>query len=189
MARPPARYTAPMRLPTLALALLAAAVAAPALPQASAPVYNIEVLVFRTGGSAADAAGGVEPQVSGGDSGDGGGGVARFVGTLPASSLQLGGIEARLRASGAWRPLAHAGWAQTPSPWGSRSGFPLARVGVSADGLVGSAYLERGQYLHLGFTISLGRATISEIRRVRLGEKNYFDNPEFGVIAVVTAAR
>jgi len=24
---------------------------------------------------------------------------------------------------------------------------------------------------------------------VRLGEKNYFDNPDFGVIAVVTAAR
>ena len=37
--------------------------------------------------------------------------------------------------------------------------------------------------------MTLGRAKINEIRRVRLGEKNYFDNPDFGVIAVVTAAR
>ena len=27
------------------------------------------------------------------------------------------------------------------------------------------------------------------VRRVRLGELNYFDNPDFGVLALVTAAR
>lgn len=170
------------------LALLAALVALPAMPQTGDPVYNIEVIVFRTASGAGDAGGtGIESLASVGDSG--GSGVARFVGPLAASSLQLGEVAARLRASGAYRPLAHAGWAQTPSPWGSRSGFSLDRVGVSADGLAGTAYLERGQYLHLGFSISLGGATINEIRRIRLGEKNYFDSPGFGVIAVVTAAR
>jgi len=177
-----------MRLPRLLLALLAALAAMPALPQASEPVYQIEVIVFRTGGSSGDAGGiGLDPQSGGDDSG--GGGIARLIGPLAPASLQLGDIVARLRASGAYRPVAHAGWAQTPSRWGSRSGFSLGRVGVNAEGLAGTAYLERGQYLHLGFSVSLGGATINEIRRIRLGEKNYFDNPEFGVIAMVTAAR
>lgn len=184
------RYTLSMRLPRPLLALLAALVAMPAMPQASDPVYHIEIIVFRTGGSSGDAGGlglGIDSQSSGDDSG--GGGIARLIGPLAASSLQLGDIAARLRASGAYRPIAHAGWAQTPSRWGSRSGFSLGRVGVNAEGLAGTAYLERGQYLHLGFSINLGGATINEIRRIRLGEKNYFDNPEFGVIAMVTAAR
>lgn len=179
-----------MRRPlTLAFAIALTTFALPATPQTSSGAYNIEVIVFRAGGSAADAGAATEPMVSGGDSGAGDGGAARFVGTLPAASLQLGGIAARLRSSGAYRPLAHAGWVQTASPWGSRSGFSVSRVGLGADGLAGTTWLERGQYLHLGFTLTLGRATINEIRRVRLGEKNYFDNPEFGVIAVVTAAR
>ena len=182
------RYNPGMRPLRPLFALLAALLAVPALPQTSDPVYNIEVIVFRSGSSAPDAGGtGIDPLASGGDSG--GSGIARFVGPLAASSLQLGDIAARLRSSGAYRPIAHAGWAQTPSPWGSRSGFSLGRVGVNAEGLAGTAWLERGQYLHLGFSISLGGATINEIRRIRLGEKNYFDNPEFGVIAVVTAAR
>lgn len=181
-----------MRPLTLALALLLATLALPAIPQTGSGAYNIEIIVFRTGSGSIDAGGGAGERLeSAGDSGDAasGAGVARLIGPLPAASLQLGGVAERLRTSGAYRPLAHAGWSQTPSPWGSRSGFPLARVGVTAEGLAGTTYLERGQYLHLGFTISLGRATISEIRRVRLGEKNYFDNPDFGVIAVVTAAR
>lgn len=181
-----------MRLLTAGLALLLAFLASPAIPQTGSGAYNIEVIVFRTGASSADAEGIPGDRPAGGsDSTDvtGGGGVARLIGPIPATNLQLGAIVERLRASGTYRPLAHAGWSQTPSPWGSRSGFPLARLGVSADGLAGTAYLERGQYLHLGFSVTLGRATISEIRRVRLGEKNYFDNPDFGLIAVVTAAR
>lgn len=181
-----------MRPLTLGFALLLAALAQPAIPQVGGGAYNIEVIVFRTGTGPADGDGGGNDRlVSGGDGGDtaGGAGAARLIGPLPAASLQLGAVAERLRTSGAYRPLVHAGWSQTPSPWGSRSGFPLARLGVTAEGLAGTVYLERGQYLHLGFAITLGRSTISEIRRVRLGEKNYFDNPDFGVIAVVTAAR
>ncbi len=186
----PSRYTSRMRPLTLGLTLLLIALAAPAVPQSGGGAYNIEVIIFRSGADPADAEG-VSGDRPASDSGDvaGSGGVARLIGPLPAASLQLGAIVERLRASGAYRPLVHAGWSQTPGPWGSRSGFPLARLGVVADGLAGTAYLERGQYLHLGFSVTLGRATLSELRRVRLGEKNYFDNPDFGLIAVVTAAR
>ncbi|MGD9597284.1 MAG: hypothetical protein AB7G76_02810 [Steroidobacteraceae bacterium] len=181
-----------MRTLTLCLAAILCAFALPATPQAAASAYHIEIIVFRTGSSAADAEGSAGDHLpGGGDGGDtaGGGGVARLIGPLPASSLTLGGVVERLRSAGGYHPIAHAGWSQTPSPWGSRSGFALSRVGVTADGLSGTAWLERGQYLHLGFSMTLGRAKINEIRRVRLGEKNYFDNPDFGVIAVVTAAR
>lgn len=181
-----------MRIPTLCLATALCAVALPATPQSAADSYNIEIVVFRTGSSSADAEGSAADQAPGGsDGGDtaGAGGVARLIGPLPASSFTLGGVVERLRAAGGYQPIAHAGWTQTPSPWGSRSGFALSRVGVVADGLSGTTWLERGQYLHLGFSMTLGRARINEIRRVRLGEKNYFDNPDFGVIAVVTAAR
>lgn len=170
--------------------------ATPALPQAAdGPQYNVEIIVFRTAStaaSAADAAGiGGGRASMGSVDGDAAGssGSARFIRALPASAFQLNDAEQRMKTSGAYRPLVHAAWTQTPSPWGSRSGLPLSRLGAEGEGLSGSAYLERGQYLHVGFNVSYNGATISEIRRVRLGEKTYFDNPNFGILAVVTAAR
>jgi hypothetical protein len=41
--------------------------------------------------------------------------------------------------------------------------------------------------MNLKFTADNGATwQLSEIRRVRLNEKNYYDNPGLGVIAVVT---
>ena len=100
-----------MRLLTLGLALLFAAIARPALPQAAGGAYNIEIIVFRTGAGSPDAGGDGERAAAAGDPGDsGGGGVARLIGPLPAASLRLGAMAARLRASGAYVPLVHAGW-------------------------------------------------------------------------------
>lgn len=167
----------------------------PVLPQAAdGPAYNVEIIVFRTASTAAsgaDAAGLGSSRAALSSDGDAGGsgGSARFLRALPASAFLLNDAEQKLKASGAYRPLVHAAWAQTPSPWGSRSGLPLSRLGAEGEGLSGAAYLERGQYLHVGFNVTYNGATISEIRRVRLGEKTYFDNPNFGILAVVTAAR
>jgi hypothetical protein len=178
-----------MRHLIIGLALLFAVLPRPAVPQTESGAYNVEIIVFRTGTGSPDAGGGDRPPVAGDASDTGGGGVARLIGPLPAASLRLGAQVASLRASGTHVPLVHAGWSQTPSPWGSRSGFSLERLGAATEGLAGTAWLERGQYLHLGFSLRLGQAMINEIRRVRLGELNYFDNPDFGVIAVVTTAR
>lgn len=179
-------------MPPVLMALVSV-FASPAEPQSGGSLYQVEVVIFRTG-AAAEASGGSEgapelPRTGGGGDASSGGAAARLVATLPASSYKLDEVVAKLQASGAYRPLVHAAWTQTPAPWGSRSGLPLARVGASADGLAGTVYLERGEYLHLGFAMAYGRATITEMRRVRLNEKNYFDNPYFGALAVVTAAR
>ena len=55
-------------------------------------------------------------------------------------------------------------------------------------------FLERGTFLHLGMSLKYaageGRATydLTEIRRVKFYEKNDYDHPAFGVIALVTPA-
>lgn len=178
-----------MRPLTFSIAMLLTALAPPALPQAEPAAYDVEVIVFRTGADSADAMGGGSVAAGDDRAPSAATGVARLMGPLPAASQRLGPVLARLRAGSGYFPLAHAGWTQTPSPWGSRSGFSLARLGIAAEGLSGTAWLERGQYLHLGFSLRFGQASINEIRRVRPGELNYFDNPAFGVIAVVTVAR
>jgi hypothetical protein len=201
------RRTAPLR--TLALALGAALAAAlPAASEESAgPVYNVEIIVFRSAAAEGVAENWSEEagarSIAGDESASGSVQVGRFVGLLPPAAWQLNELENRLRASGAYLPLAHAAWSQTASSWGTRAGFPVARLGIDVPGLTGNVYLEHGQFLHLGLSLSwamesppdgLGAApgtafTLNETRRVRFYERNYYDHPAFGVIALVTPAQ
>jgi hypothetical protein len=208
-----------VRFAALLCAALLCARALPAAPQEPAPapaapapgplstVYNIEIIVFR----ATSALGGAEDwsaeagarNIAGEESASGGATVGHFVAPLPSSVWQLGELENRLRTSGVYVPVAHTAWAQTASSWGTRAGFTLQKLGVEVPGLSGSVFLERGQWLHLGMSLTyamaappqgLGAApdtpfTINESRRVRFYERNYFDHPAFGVIALVTPAQ
>jgi hypothetical protein len=200
-----------MRRSNWMLSLVALALCMPALPQATPETqsaYNIELVIFR-----ATAALGVaedwssqEGDVNFGTSGESAaasGQVGRFVRSLPPAQFQLADIENKLRSSGSYVPVAHVAWSQTASAWGTRAGFPVQRLGVDVPGLTGTVFLERGQYLHLGMTLAyapetvpsgLGAApgttfTLSESRRVRFYERNYYDHPAFGVIALVTPAQ
>lgn len=173
-------------------------------------VYNVELIIFRVtapqgGAENWNAQTSLRSVGSGAESGSASGTApfGRLIGTLPPERLQLGQIERRLRASGAYEPVAHVGWSQTASPWGTRAGFSLDQLGIRVPGLSGTVFLERGQYLHLGMTLSytvsdpppgLGADsgttfTLSESRRVRLYDRNYYDHPAFGVIALVTPAQ
>jgi hypothetical protein len=209
------------QLRTLTLALAAAVLLSRALPAAEEPpasapaaspagtgaVYNIEIIVFR----ATSALGGAEDwsaeagsrSIAGDESASGASQVGHFVAALPASVWQLNELENRLRASGTYVVVAHAAWSQTASSWGTRAGFSMQKLGIDVPGLGGTVFLERGQFLHLGVTLTytipspppgLGAApdtpfTINESRRVRFYERNYFDNPAFGVIVLVTPAQ
>jgi Peptidoglycan-binding protein, CsiV len=210
---------APLRALTLFCALLlghappASTQQPPAAPAPAPPagpgntVYNIEIIVFR----ATSALGGPEDwsaeagarSVAGEEAASGAAQVGHFVAALPASLWQLGDLESRLRASGLYVPVAHTAWSQTASSWGTRAGFSVQKLGIEVPGLSGSVFLERGQWLHLGMTLTyamssppqgLGAApdtpfSINESRRVRFYERNYFDHPAFGVIALVTPAQ
>ncbi len=181
----------------------------PAVSQESAPtVYNIEIVVFRATsaqGGAENWAGeaGTTNTIAGDEGSSTSSQVGHFVAAIPSSAYQLTEIENRLRSSGAYVPVAHAAWSQTASGWGTRAGFPVQRLGVDVPGLSGTVFLERGQYLHLGMTLTyadpsppggLGAAsgtpfTINQSRRIKFYERNYYDHPAFGVIALVSPAQ
>jgi len=201
------RRTAPLRTLTLALAGALAA-ALPAVAQEPAgPVYNVEIIVFRAAAAEGSAENWSEEagarSIAGDESASGPLQVGHFVGLLPGAAWQLNELESRLRASGAYVPVAHAAWSQTASSWGTRAGFAINRLGVDVPGLSGNVYLEHGQFLHLGLSLTwamenppdgLGAATgtqftLNETRRVRFYERNYYDHPAFGVIALVTPAQ
>jgi Peptidoglycan-binding protein, CsiV len=204
---------APLRTLTLGLAasallagtLPAAAQETPAPTGAGGTVYNIEIIVFRAAGALGgaetwSAEAGARSIIAGDDSTSGSAQVGHFVAMLPPSVWQLTELENRLRASGTYVPVAHAAWSQTASSWGTRAGFTVQRLGLNVQGLSGTVFLERGQFLHLGMSLTyampspppgLGAApdtpfTLNESRRVRFYERSYFDHPAFGVIALVT---
>jgi hypothetical protein len=189
--------------------LLAALIAAlPAFAQApTANAYNIELVVFR----ATAALGGAEnwgappPRNLSMDeeTAVGSAQVGRFVRVIPPAQFQLTDAANKLRSSGMYVPVAHVAWSQTASDWGTRAGFNVQRLGINVPGLSGTVFLERGQLLHLGMAltyapdnpaagIGAGPGTtfsLSETRRIKFYERNYYDHPAFGVIALVTPAQ
>jgi hypothetical protein len=196
---------------------------APAAAPAGPSVYNVEVIVFRTSATlgspenwnAEAAQAPAVPVAADGETGaaddattNSGGTAAqppgsRFVRVLTAAEFQLGDIEARLKSSGTYVPVAHVGWAQTASPWGSKESMNLRQLGFDDPQLTGTVTLERGQFLHLGFALNLAIANpptglgaapnttfvLNDNHRVKFYERNLFDAPAFGVIALVAPAQ
>ena len=187
----------------LALAALAApaavaepsAAARPAPPtlaqQSGAPLYAVELIVFRASSvSTGEDWDAVPPGRGFGGTATRGGPTAQVLRVLAPSDYRLGPLETTLKTSGVWRPVAHAAWIQTAANWGSHAGIALSDVGINVPGLSGLVYLERAPiYMHLGFDVHLTAAatySIKEMRSVRYNDKQYFDHPAFGIIAVVT---
>jgi hypothetical protein len=168
----------------------------------SATVYTVELIVFRNmSGQGGQEDWSVKPVARRPDQPDSPV-TGRFVGTVGAAQFQLNEVEARLRNSSNYQPIAHFAWQQTASSWGSGAGFTIAKLAGNVPGLSGIVFLEAGSYLHLGMSLSyqsnnppagLGAAPgtvfmISESRRIKRYERNYYDHPAFGVIALVTPA-
>lgn len=196
-----------LRTLTLALTAALSGVLPAASEESTGPVYNVEIIVFRSTAAEGTAENWSEEagarSIAGDESASGSLQVGRFVALLPPAAYQLNELESRLRASGTYVPVAHAAWSQTASAWGTRAGFPVARLGIDVPGLSGNVYLEHGQFLHLGLSLTWamespadglkaapGTAfTLNETRRVRFYERDYYDHPAFGVIALVTPAQ
>jgi hypothetical protein len=185
--------------------LLAAVLMLPAA-RAQTPsltVYTVEIIVFRNlSGAGGPEDWSVKPLARRPDTPDSPV-TGRFVGSVPSSQFQLNDVAAKLRNTTNYPPIAHFAWQQTASSWGSGAGFTVAKLAGSVPGLSGLIYLEAGDYLHLGMSLNyqtsnppaaLGAPAgtvfmLSESRRVKRFERNYFDHPAFGVIALVTPAK
>jgi hypothetical protein len=193
-----------MKLLAMLLALSGVASLTAAQAQNAAPqtVYNIEVIVFRNQGGAGGAEDWNAKPVARGPETPESPFAGRFVQSIAPSHYQLKSVAARLQNTTNYPPIAHFAWQQTASSWGSRAGFTIAKLAGNVPGLTGTIYLERGTYLHLGMALSYQSAsvpaslgaspgqvfTISESRRVKFDQLNYYDHPAFGVIALVTPA-
>jgi hypothetical protein len=183
-----------MRAAISVLALLAMTQAAPlqAAAAAGTGAYQVEMVIFR----AVDAPAGEDLSVPAEGRGfshqiDSSATPPAVYRSLEAAQMQLGGVASRLRSSGTWRVLAHAGWVQGATDWPKHVGVTLEQLGINVPGLSGSVFVERGQFLHLGFDLHLGENptwSLSELRKIKFNEKNYFDHPGFGVIAIVSPA-
>jgi hypothetical protein len=157
--------------------------------QPGTALYEVEMIVFRASNIGAPEDWSVTPSGRGFGNESTRGGSSQLLRVLPPSDYKLGAIETGLRSSGAWRPIAHAAWVQTAANWGTHAGIALADLGINTPGLSGMVYLERATYLHLGMNLTLsGEASfvINEMRSVKYNEKQYFDHPAFGVIALVS---
>ncbi len=181
----------------------AAATGSGAAPSPHRRAYYIEIVIFRTLvalGSPEEWAAetGMAPTVTGAEAATGSN-VGQLLDLVPPSQYRLRPITAILRGSRDYHVVAHAAWEQTASDWGSNAGFTLQQLGIDVPGLTGEVYFERGAFLHLGMTLDysiahppagLGAApgttfVLKEMRRVRFYQRNYYDNPAFGVIALV----
>lgn len=168
----------------------------------SSTVYNVELIVFRNlsgQGGAEDWS--VKPVARRPDQPDSPV-TGRFVASVPPAQFQLNDLANKLRNTTNYQPIAHFAWQQTASSWGSGAGFTIAKLAGNVPGLSGIVFLEAGSYLHLGMTLNytssnppagLGAAPgttfmMSESRRIKRYERNYYDHPAFGVIALVTPA-
>lgn len=174
-------------------------------PANSGPSYDVEIVVFRAKVAlgqpeswAAETT--ASATVAGGEAASGSGSAGQLLTVLPAADYRLTAIESRLRSSGTYLPVAHAAWVQTASAWGTRAGIPLDSLGINVPGLTGVMFLQRGEFLHLGMTLNYTMQdpppglkaspgttfVMNENRRVRFYQRNYYDHPAFGVIALVT---
>jgi hypothetical protein len=168
------------------------ATALPAATAAATGAYQVEMVIFR----AVDTPAGEDLSVPAEGRGfnrqiDNTTAPPTVYRSLEPAQMQLGGVAAKLRSTGTWKVLAHAGWVQGATDWPKHVGVTLEQLGIKVPGLSGSVFVERGQFLHLGFDLRLGESptwSLSELRKVKFNEKNYFDHPGFGVIAIVSPA-
>jgi hypothetical protein len=162
----------------LALLTVLSLVSFSALPQ-SGGRYTVEIVVFRIDGTAAADARSAAHKVSGAD-----------VAATPSSARRLSGSAARIKAAKGYRLLAHTAWTQSAAAWNSRRGVSTSTVGLSDAVVQGKVIVERGQFLHLGFDLTVeddGKVyRLNEVRRVKPDEPQYFDHPAVGIIALLT---
>ena len=117
--------------------------------------------------------------------------AARYLGPLPRAKWRLDDVETKLKAGG-YKLLLRTAWSQSAASWGSRSGLALETLGIDVPGLSGNFLLERGSLLHFGMNLRYAAEAnaipqqLNEIRRVKFAEKQYYDHPTLGVIAIVT---
>ncbi|HXQ63436.1 MAG TPA: CsiV family protein [Steroidobacteraceae bacterium] len=176
----------------LGLAALSAVpeVLAEAPPPPGSARYHVEIIVFRQPGPAPTAVpAGPLPVTAA---------IPGRVTPLPDSDWHLASVAAALERRSGYVLLAHAAW-DAIVPTNGRTTAHLEDVLPGNLLLAGAVAVQRGQHLFLGVDIDYrppsgavpegATYSLRERRRIKFGERHYFDHPAFGVIVEVTPAR
>ncbi|HTE40433.1 MAG TPA: CsiV family protein [Steroidobacteraceae bacterium] len=108
------------------------------------------------------------------------------------AQFRLNSVENSLRRSRAYMPLAHVGWSQPGFAMNNPRPLAIESLLPPNAGVTGTVSMVRGRYLHMTVELSFvspidgKRYVLREQRRMRSGEKHYFDHPVFGVVVLVT---
>jgi hypothetical protein len=172
-----------------ALVGLAALAGAPAaFGQATAPPgsarYLVELIAFRQPGALPKAMPAAPPALAAA--------LPGRVTALAESDLQLVSVATALTRRG-YALLAHTAWAAIV-PANGRTTAQLEELLPPNTAVSGAVALQRSQYLFLGVEVDYQAEDgltfgLREKRRIKFGERHYFDHPAFGVIAQVTQSR
>jgi hypothetical protein len=106
---------------------------------------------------------------------------------------RLADVASRLERLQAYDLLLHLGWQQAAPDVSEAPELDFALLGVDPALVSGTAKLFSRRYLHLALDVELddgaGLQTypaINDSRRIRLEELHYFDQPQLGIIAMVS---
>jgi hypothetical protein len=125
---------------------------------------------------------------------------ATFWQLLDSNQLLLNNVSQRLDKLSAYHLISHTGWLQTAPDVALANAIPLAELGIGFDQATGNIKLLKRRYLHLAVDVSLATGdrdafqvfsapkaapAINDSRRIRLEQLVYFDQPQFGIIAMV----
>jgi len=194
---------------------LAASLIAAQLPGATpAPdsAFNVELVVFRYNGLVASPEiwdTGPAAAAAPGTSTAGGAAApvnpsAESVRPLSPGQFQLAGTENALRRNSSYELIAHFGFRVVPGDLDAGTPVNIEPLVDAATGLTGTVTLERGRYLHLALDLNYTTANppakllapgappgpltfhLHQDRRMKSFERDYFDHPAFGVVAIVT---
>lgn len=116
-------------------------------------------------------------------------------GNLPAGA-KLGTTLESLEKDGRYRVLAYAGWTQVPTARNETKPVRISGSQALPGELDGAVTFYVSRFLHLGVDLRLRASDskeddpvfyrISESRRVKSQETQYFDHPRFGLLVRIT---
>ncbi len=116
------------------------------------------------------------------------------IGEKPSGNSNLSTVAAALERDGSYRILTHQHWQQTAEAKSAVKPVRLRNTDGQVDGAL-RFYMSR--FLHVDLDLVLREKNsaaenvnyrISEHRRVKTQEVNYFDHPKFGVLVRITSA-
>jgi len=171
------------------------------LPDNSAPMYQVEVLVFKNLQKTSDnneylvkePGSDTAPDIA----------DAIVIGKTPAKNSALSDAALKMQDSGNYQILSHRRWIQSVDTKTASDRVRIQTTGQVFPSLDGTIIFYVSRFLHLNVDLALKDEVssflssettienyrITEARRIKTSNINYFDHPQFGVLILVNAIK